>query len=299
MTQSPSSGASGHGDVPRDLLEEITREVLERLDRPQAQAEAAPRCDDCTAVGFCARECQDRTALLAANGVARVGAAPGIGPIAQDLAPLIDHTLLKPEATEDQILTLCEEARRFRFASVCVQPRYVGLVARSLEGTAVAVCTVVGFPHGSNETEVKVYEAKLAVSRGAQEIDMVIPVGAVKSGRWDQVREDISAVVGAVPPPALTKVILETAHLDNAEKRTVCQIAKEAGAAFVKTSTGFGPGGATLEDVRLMRDVVGPTLGVKAAGGIRDTETARQMVRAGANRIGASASVRIVSEERA
>jgi deoxyribose-phosphate aldolase len=227
-----------------------------------------------------------------------VGAAPGIGAVAADLAPLIDHTLLKPEATEDQLLQLCEEARRHRFASVCIQPRYVQLVARALEGTSVAVCTVVGFPHGSNETEVKVYEAKLAVSRGALEIDMVIPVGAAKSGRWDQVREDIASVVKAVPPPALTKVILETAHLTDAEKRTACQIAKEAGAAFVKTSTGFGPGGATLDDVRLMREVVGPTVGVKAAGGIRDPKTAVQMVQAGASRIGASASVRIVTEEK-
>jgi deoxyribose-phosphate aldolase len=284
-------------NVPPDLLEEITREVLERLEQPQTDV-GGPRCADCTAVGFCARECQDRTALLAANGVARVGAAPGIGAVAADLAPLIDHTLLKPEATEDQLLQLCEEARQFRFASVCIQPRYVHLVARSLEGTSVAVCTVVGFPHGSNETEVKVYEAKLAVSRGAGEIDMVIPVGAAKSGRWDQVREDIASVVRAVPPPALTKVILETAHLTDAEKRTACQIAKEVGAAFVKTSTGFGPGGATLDDVRLMREVVGPAVGVKAAGGIRDPKTAVQMVQAGANRIGASASVRIVTEDK-
>jgi deoxyribose-phosphate aldolase len=287
------------GDVPSDLLEEITREILERLDRSgAADPPGGPRCADCTAVGFCAKECQERTALLAANGVARVGASPGIGPVTEDLAPLIDHTLLKPEATEEQILLLCEEAKGHRFASVCVQPRYVRLAARALSGTPVAVCTVVGFPHGANETEVKVFEAKLAQGRGAQEIDMVIPVGAAKSGRWEQVREDISSVVRAVPPPALTKVILETSYLSDAEKRATCEIAKEAGAAFVKTSTGFGPGGATLDDVRLMRDVVGQMVGVKAAGGIRDPQTARQMVRAGATRIGASASVRIVTEER-
>jgi deoxyribose-phosphate aldolase len=285
--------------VPSDLLQEITKEVLLRLRNPQQEPEPqdwGPRCSDCTAVGFCARECQDRTALLTANGVARVGAAPGIGPVARDLAPFIDHTLLKPDADEDAILTLCSEARAHRFASVCIQPRYVRRAARALEGSGVAVCTVVGFPHGANETEVKVFEAALAVSRGAREIDMVLAIGAVTSGRWDQVREDIGAVVAAVPRPNITKVILETAYLDDAQKRTACQIAKEEGAAFVKTSTGFGPGGATLHDIRLMRDAVGPLVGVKAAGGIRDAATAQEMVRAGATRIGASASVRIVTE---
>ncbi|MBD3334795.1 MAG: deoxyribose-phosphate aldolase [Candidatus Eisenbacteria bacterium] len=217
--------------------------------------------------------------------------------MARDLAPLIDHTLLKPEATEEQLLHLCAEAREFNFASVCVQPRYVTLVARALRGSPVAVCTVVGFPHGANEPEVKAFEAQLAVSRGAREIDMVIPVGAAKSGRWDAVRDDIRGVVRAVPPPALSKVILETAFLTDAEKREACRLAKEEGAAFVKTSTGFGPGGATLDDVRLMREVVGPGLGIKAAGGIRDEATARRMVEAGATRIGASASVKIVAAE--
>ncbi|MBU1702475.1 MAG: deoxyribose-phosphate aldolase [Candidatus Eisenbacteria bacterium] len=218
-----------------------------------------------------------------------------MGPVPQNIAPMIDHTILKPDATEDEILRLCEEARTYRFASVCVQPRYVRLCARALEGSPVAVCTVVGFPHGANESEVKAFEAQLALGRGAREIDMVIPIGAAKSGRWEQVREDIRSVVRVVPPPNLTKVILEMAYLTTSEKRTACQIAKEEGAAFVKTSTGFGPGGATLDDIRLMRDVVGPSMGIKAAGGIRDKETAEKMITAGATRIGASASIRIVS----
>jgi deoxyribose-phosphate aldolase len=288
-------------EVPEDLLQRITQEVLQRLAMEPRQEQASwegPRCATCTTPGACARECTDRAQLLAANGVARLGGQLGMGPVARDLAPLIDHTLLKPEATEDQILRLCEEARTFGFASVCVQPRYVRLASRALRDTGVAVCTVVGFPHGANETEVKVYEAQLAVSRGAREIDMVLPIGAVKSGRWEEVRTDIGSVVRAVPHPALVKVILETAYLTDAEKRTACLIAKEEGAAFVKTSTGFGPGGATLHDVRLMREVVGPEVGVKAAGGIRDPETARKMIQAGATRIGASASVRIVAGER-
>lgn len=212
----------------------------------------------------------------------------------RDLAAIIDHTLLKPEATKDQIVKLCEEAMEFGFASVCVNPTYVSLAAGLLKDTPVKVCTVVGFPLGASTPLVKAVEARDAIAAGAREIDMVINVGALKSGDDDLVGRDIRAVVEAARGKALVKVILETALLTNDEKVKACLIAKAEGADFVKTSTGFGPGGATVEDVRLMRKVVGADMGVKAAGGIRTLETALAMVEAGASRIGASASVAIV-----
>lgn len=214
---------------------------------------------------------------------------------ARDLAAIIDHTLLKPEATKDQIVKLCEEAMEFGFASVCVNPAYVSLAAGLLKDTPVKVCTVVGFPLGASTPLVKAVEVRDAIAAGAREIDMVINVGALKSGDDDLVGRDIRAVVEAARGRALVKVILETALLTNDEKVKACLIAKAQGADFVKTSTGFGPGGATVEDVRLMRKVVGADMGVKAAGGIRTLETARAMVEAGASRIGASASVAIVN----
>ncbi|MDK2932163.1 MAG: deoxyribose-phosphate aldolase [Bacillota bacterium] len=213
---------------------------------------------------------------------------------ARDLAAIIDHTLLKPEATKDQIVKLCEEAMEFGFASVCVNPTYVSLAAGLLKDTPVKVCTVVGFPLGASTPLVKAVEVRDAIAAGAREIDMVINVGALKSGDDDLVGRDIRAVVEAARGRALVKVILETALLTNDEKVKACLIAKAEGADFVKTSTGFGPGGATVEDVRLMRKVVGADMGVKAAGGIRTLETALAMVEAGASRIGASASVAIV-----
>lgn len=212
----------------------------------------------------------------------------------RDLAAIIDHTLLKPEATKDQIVKLCEEAMEFGFASVCVNPTYVSLAASLLKDTPVKVCTVVGFPLGASTPLVKAVEARDAIAAGAREVDMVINVGALKSGDDDLVGRDIRAVVEAARGRALVKVILETALLTNDEKVKACLIAKAQGADFVKTSTGFGPGGATVEDVRLMRKVVGADMGVKAAGGIRTLETALAMVEAGASRIGASASVAIV-----
>lgn len=214
------------------------------------------------------------------------------------LACYIDHTLLKPEATTDQIARLCAEASQYHFAAVCVNPVYVKDCARLLRSSAdVAVCTVVGFPLGANTTEVKVYEARQAIQDGAREIDMVINIGAVKSGNWDRVESDVQQVVTtAHAGGALCKVILETALLTDDEKVRVCQICEAAGADFVKTSTGFGPGGATPEDVALMRHTVGPATGVKASGGIRSYADLKQMVEAGANRIGTSASVRIMQE---
>lgn len=229
----------------------------------------------------------------AAPGAAGPGASPGGWD--RGLARIIDHTLLKPDATAAQIEQLCREALQYGFAAVCVNPTWVPLAARLLQGSDVKVCTVVGFPLGATSTAAKVAEARAAIAAGAREIDMVINIGALKSGLYDQVRDDIRAVVEAAHPTATVKVILETALLTDAEKVQACRLAREAGADFVKTSTGFGPGGATVHDVALLRREVGPAMGVKASGGIRDRATALAMVQAGANRIGASASVAIVT----
>lgn len=211
-----------------------------------------------------------------------------------NLSGMIDHTLLKPDATENDIKRLCEEARKYNFASVCVNPSYVPLAAELLKDTSVKVCTVVGFPLGATTTNSKVRETEEALSSGAEEIDMVINLGSLKSGYMDRVKKEIEAVVNTARGKGLVKVIIETPLLSDREKVEACTIAKEAGAAYVKTSTGFSKGGATVEDVRLMRDTVGPDMGVKASGGIRDYKTAIAMVKAGANRIGASASVHII-----
>gem|GEM_PF-6651 len=208
------------------------------------------------------------------------------------VAHLIDHTLLKANATQEEVGKLCEEARRFCFASVCVNPAYVPLSAQLLRGSGVKVCTVVGFPLGSTTPTVKAIESRDAIANGADEIDMVINVGALKSGNLQLVLDDIKAVREATRGKVM-KVILETTYLTRDEKIKACELSKQAGADFVKTSTGFGPSGATVEDIRLMREMVGPTMGVKASGGIRDQETALKMVEAGATRIGASASVAI------
>lgn len=212
------------------------------------------------------------------------------------LARLIDHTLLKPEANRPQIERLCDEARRFHFASVCVNPVYVPLCADLLrDAEDVAVCTVIGFPLGATLSEVKVYEAEQVLRCGATEIDMVQHVGALKCGELDLLQRDIAAVVQmAHEHGALCKVILETALLTDAEKELACRIARDVGADFVKTSTGFGPGGATPADIALMRRVVGPAMGVKASGGVRSLADAQAMIAAGATRIGTSSGVQIV-----
>jgi deoxyribose-phosphate aldolase len=212
-----------------------------------------------------------------------------------EIARFIDHTLLKPEATRDEIVRLCREARAYGFASVCVNPYWVPLAASELAGSPVKVCTVAGFPLGAASTAVKAAETADAVRAGAAEVDMVINIGALRSGDNDAVRQDIAAVVAAAHPAgAIVKAIIEAALLDDAQKVLACTLAKDAGADFVKTSTGFGPGGATAHDVALMRRVVGPEMGVKAAGGIRTYEDFRAMTAAGANRIGASAGIKIV-----
>ncbi|MDX2177007.1 MAG: deoxyribose-phosphate aldolase [Candidatus Sumerlaeia bacterium] len=206
----------------------------------------------------------------------------------------MDHTLLKPTATEDEVRTLCAQAREHQFASVCVNPSFVPLCAELLKGSGVKVCTVVGFPLGATTTAVKVFETREAVANGAEEIDMVVQIGRLKSGDYQYVCDDIRGVVLAAQG-RLVKVILETTVLEEHEKVAGCTLSKAAGAHFVKTSTGFGGGGATAEDVALMRRVVGPALGVKASGGIRTCGDAEKMVAAGANRLGASASVAIVA----
>ncbi|MBO2521742.1 MAG: deoxyribose-phosphate aldolase [Firmicutes bacterium] len=211
-----------------------------------------------------------------------------------ELARLIDHTLLKPDATEQDIRRLCQEAAEYGFASVCVHPVFVPLAAAILSGTEIRVGTVVGFPLGANFPEAKAYEARLAVERGAVEIDMVMNIGALKGGDHRRVVEDIRAVVESAGEGARVKVILETGLLTDEEKVAACELSREAGAHFVKTSTGFGYGGATEHDVALMRRTVGDAMGVKAAGGIRDAATALRLVAAGATRIGCSASVAVV-----
>ncbi|HMB93609.1 MAG TPA: deoxyribose-phosphate aldolase [Rhodothermales bacterium] len=237
----------------------------------------------------------------------RVGQPPATGFSACDLAPpmarIIDHTALKPETTEADIRVLCDEAKRYCFASVCVNPCYVPLAAELLAGTPIAVCTVIGFPLGANDTATKAGEAERAVRAGATEVDMVLNIGLHKSGRYERVEKDIRAVVeaarasrrgGAGTERALVKVILETALLTDEEKVIACVLSQNAGADFVKTSTGFSKAGATASDVVLMRRVVGDKMGVKASGGVRSLEDAEKMVAHGATRIGASASVAIV-----
>ena len=206
---------------------------------------------------------------------------------------LIDHTLLKQDATPEQIVKLCEEAKEFDFMSVCVNPAYVPLAAECLAGTGVKVCTVIGFPLGMNLTRTKVEEAELCIAQGADEIDMVINVGMLKAGHDDYVREEIK-LLKEVAGKLTLKVIIETCLLTDEEKVRACQLAKEAGADFVKTSTGFSTGGATVHDVKLMRDTVGPEMGVKASGGVRTHEDLLAMVEAGANRIGTSNGTKII-----
>lgn len=211
-----------------------------------------------------------------------------------ELAKYIDHTLLKPDASEEAIRRVCEEAVAYQTASVCVNSSRVPLVAELLKGTGVKTCCVVGFPLGAMLTSAKAAEAYFAIEAGAQEIDMVINIGKAKDGDWDFVQNDIAAVVAACRNRALVKVIIETCLLTNDEKVLACTAAKNAGADFVKTSTGFSTGGATEEDIRLMRDTVGPEMGVKASGGIRNRDAAEKMIAAGATRIGASSSKSIL-----
>ena len=240
--------------------------------------------------------CPDRLHGVLAAGATRIGVHAS-GGAAGNVASMIDHTLLKPDATKKEIELLCQEAAQYSFASVCVNPTWVATCASLLKKSTVAVCSVVGFPLGASTADAKHFETRRAIFDGACEIDMVINVGALKSGDLRLVERDIEAVAGPCRESgAVSKVIIEAALLTDEEKITACTLAKAAGAHFVKTSTGFGPGGATAHDVALMRKVVGAEMGVKAAGGVRDLESLKAMVAAGASRIGASAGVRIVQE---
>lgn len=213
-----------------------------------------------------------------------------------ELASYIDHTVLKPNTVAADIEKLCREAAEYNVAAVCVAPRWVPLAVKLLRDSEVHIATVVGFPHGDTLSKAKADETRLAIDAGAHEVDMVISVGAALDGDWRYVQDDIHAVVHAARGAAIIKVIMEMAYLNEAQKASACQAAKAAGADYVKTSTGFASSGATLEDVRLMREVVGNEMGVKAAGGIRDLETALAMIEAGASRLGCSASVSILSD---
>ncbi|KOO43871.1 deoxyribose-phosphate aldolase [Priestia koreensis] len=212
----------------------------------------------------------------------------------QEIAKMIDHTALKPDTTKEQIVTLCEEAAQYGFASVCVNPTWVELAASLLKGTDVKVCTVIGFPLGATTPEVKAFETKNAIENGATEVDMVINIGALKDKNDELVERDIQAVTAAARGKALSKVIIETCLLTDEEKNRACKLAAKAGADYVKTSTGFSTGGSTPQDVALMREAVGPDMGVKASGGVRNAEQAKAVIDAGATRIGASSGVSIV-----
>jgi len=271
------------------IIEQITSQVLLSLQEELA-AKGSPAPAPLSAHDFV-----QRVQPVLSAGADRLASTLGIAPSDKSLAHTIDHTLLKPDATQDQIAQLCFEARKHGFASVCVNSAHVKLCADLLKGSGVPVCTTIGFPLGATPTDVKVFEAQQAIRDGASELDMVINVGALKSRDYELVRGDIAAVARACHAGnSILKVIIEAAFLTDEEKVIACQLAKVAGADFVKTSTGFGPSGATPEDVALMRRVVGPSMGVKAAGGIRTYADAQKMIAAGASRIGASASVKII-----
>ncbi|MEJ7575978.1 MAG: deoxyribose-phosphate aldolase [Pyrinomonadaceae bacterium] len=274
------------------LIEQITDVIVARLNN-EANEQAAM----CGCGSECLNRCPERMQRVVDAGAARIGLVLGETSSAKDWASLIDHTLLKPEATESDIRRLCEEAARFSFASVCVNPTWVRAAACNLRGACVPVCTVIGFPLGATLPDVKAYEARRTISHGAGEVDMVINVGALKSGDDCAVEYDIRSVVEAAHEfDVLCKVIIETALLTDEEKVRACLAAKRAGADFVKTSTGFAKGGATVHDVALMREAVGSELGVKASGGVRGLADARQLIEAGATRIGASVGVKIAQE---
>lgn len=274
-------------------IKRVVELILEELAAAGAVAPA-----QCSCHGFLFDCCPDQVAGVLRAGASRLGLhASGGG--AGEVAGLIDHTLLKPDASATEIETLCAEAAQFGFATVCVNPTWVAFCARLLRGARVGVCSVVGFPLGATTPDVKQYETRRAIFDGAREIDMVINIGALKSSDYRLVTEDIEAVVAPCRAAGvLSKVIIEAALLTDEEKVTASTLAKAAAADFVKTSTGFGPGGATVADVALMRRVVGDEMGVKAAGGVRDLEQLEAMVAAGASRVGASAGVRIVKESR-
>ena len=282
------------------VIQTVTEEILGYLRGTPPSTLTGLELDEVVCPGCdqdCVEKCAKKTRRVIDAGADRISAGAGVTEVPADIAHLIDHTLLKPEASRSDVTKLCKEALRFSFASVCVNPWYVPLAAELLHGSTVKVCTVAGFPLGATLPQVKIYETEQVLKLGAQEVDMVINVGALKSGQDELVALDIHGVVSACHRGgAICKVIIEAALLTADEKVRACQASRRAGADFVKTSTGFGPGGATAEDVALMRAVVGSDMGIKAAGGIRSLEELKKMVSAGATRIGASASIRIVEE---
>src|SRR5580765_1606544 len=269
------------------VIDTVVKELLAATSRPGGRCGCHGVLEDC---------CPDRLSGVIDAGASRVG-VHAIGGAPSGIAGMIDHTLLKPDATRQNIEDLCREAAQFKFATVCVNPTWVATCAKLLQGTGVGVCSVVGFPLGATSSDVKAYETRRVIFDGAREVDMVINVGALKSGDLHAVERDIEAVTAPCHDcGAITKVIIEAALLTDDEKVAACTLAKAAGADYVKTSTGFGPGGATPADVALMRRIVGADMGVKAAGGIRDLEGLKAMVAAGATRVGASASVKILQQ---
>src|SRR5881296_4608776 len=282
---------SNNGDYEL-LIEQITDAIVARLNGDSGDQAAM-----CGCTSECFNRCPERMHRIVDAGAARIGLILGQTASARDWAGLVDHTLLKPEATESEIKRLCEEAAEYHFASVCVNPTWVRACACHLQGSGVPVCTVIGFPLGATLPDVKAYEARRAIMDGAREVDMVINVGALKSGDDCLVEHDIRSVAEVAHEYDVTcKVIIETALLTDDEKVRACQAAKQAGADFVKTSTGFSKGGATVGDIALMRKVVGSAMGVKASGGVRTREDALAMVASGADRIGASVGVKIAQE---
>src|ERR671910_398875 len=282
---------SSNGDID-SLIEQITDAIVAHLN-----GDGMDQAGMCGCTSECFNRCPERMHRVIDAGAARIGLVLGETASARDWASLIDHTLLKPEATDEDIKRLCEEASRYRFASVCVNPTWVRVAACNLRGSGVPVCTVIGFPLGATLADVKAYEARRSIMDGAQEVDMVINVGALKSGDDCLVEHDIRSVAQVAHEyDAICKVIIETALLTDDEKVRACLAAKKAGADFVKTSTGFSKSGATVADIALMRRTVGADLGVKASGGVKGLEDARKLVEAGATRIGASVGVKIAQE---
>ncbi len=284
-------------DQRDQLVEAITREVLAALGQGTPPGTTSDPCTGC--LRSCAAQCAVKVRQIVAGGASRVEYQGPAAEVPRDLARYIDHTLLRPDASAADVDKLCGEAIEHRFASVCVNPTWVRRCAEQLRGTEVAVASVVGFPFGATPADVKAFEARRAIRDGAREIDMVINIGALKSGAQEVVREDIARVSDACHESgALNKVIIEAALLSDEEKVVACRLAQLARADMVKTSTGYAKGGATIFDVALMRETVGPRMGVKAAGGIRTVEDVQDMIAAGATRIGASAGVSIVSGEK-
>ncbi len=301
LLSSADVGSSPQAGSCTETQESRGDNVVSKTVIPAPSEQIAATCGldtgNCAGCGACVTRRPDEAEKIVQLGAERLGFTKCDNSVpCHNLAPFIDHTLLKPEARDEDVEQLCKDALEYGFTAVCVNSAYVPMCAGILKGSNVKVATVVGFPLGAMSTESKAFETRDAVSRGADEIDMVINIGKLKTGDYQYVLNDIAAVVKAAQG-RVVKVIIEAASLEYEDKIVACIIAKAAGADYVKTSTGFGQGGATAEDVALMRSVVGPRMGVKAAGGIRDCEKAVQMVQAGATRIGASASVAIVNPD--